>query len=116
MKSFLISDDHTKSYEDKLPPWGFNGLGYVTYKRTYARPIFDGDSNIITRTEEWHETVQRVVNGAQNIGAELTEDEALRLYDYMFNLKGCVAGRMLWQLGTENNSRLGGDSFRQKAD
>tara|TARA_B100000902_G_scaffold154129_2_gene150603 strand:- start:4468 stop:6423 length:1956 start_codon:yes stop_codon:yes gene_type:complete len=111
MKSFLISDDHTKSYEDKLPPWGFNGLGYVTYKRTYARPIFDGDSNIITRTEEWHETVQRVVNGAQNIGAELTEDEALRLYDYMFNLKGCVAGRMLWQLGTENNSRLGGDSL-----
>ena len=66
---------------------------------------------MITRTEEWHETIQRVVNGAQGIGAQLTADEAQRLYDYLFNLKGSVAGRMLWQLGTENNQRLGGDSL-----
>ena len=60
-------------------------------------------TDIIERTEEWHETIQRVVNGAQSIGAQLSEDEAKRLYDYLFNLKGSVAGRMLWQLGTENN-------------
>jgi ribonucleotide reductase alpha subunit len=94
-----------------MPPWGFNGLGYVTYKRTYARPIFFEGTDKIERTEEWHETVQRVVNGAQDIGAALTEDEAIRLYDYLFNLKGSVAGRMLWQLGTPNNKRLGGDSL-----
>jgi len=94
-----------------MPPWGFNGLGYVTYKRTYARPIFFEGTDNIERTEEWHETVQRVVNGAQDIGAALTEDEAIRLYDYLFNLKGSVAGRMLWQLGTPNNKRLGGDSL-----
>lgn len=111
MTPFLISDDHANSYADKMPPWGFNGLGYITYKRTYARPIFVGDSNVVDRTEEWHETVQRVVNGAQEIGAQLSEDEAKRLYDYLFNLKGCVAGRMLWQLGTPNNKRLGGDSL-----
>ena len=111
MKPFLISDDHAKTYEEQMPPWGFNGLGYVVYKRTYARPIFAGNSDVIERTEEWHETVQRVVNGAQNIGAQLSEDEALRLYDYLFNLKGNVAGRMLWQLGTANNKRLGGDSL-----
>jgi len=109
--SFLISDDHANSYADKMPPWGFNGLGYVTYKRTYARPIFLNNSDVIERTEEWHETVQRVVNGAQDIGAQLSEDEAIRLYDYLFNLKGSVAGRMLWQLGTPNNKRLGGDSL-----
>lgn len=106
----IITDDFTNSYEDKMPPWGFNGLGYVTYKRTYARPFFDDNDNV-TRTEEWHETVQRVVNGAQDIGAGLTEEEAHRLYDYLFNLKGNVAGRMLWQLGTPNNKRLGGDSL-----
>jgi ribonucleoside-triphosphate reductase len=108
---FFISDDHANQYADKMPPWGFNGLGYVTYKRTYARPIFEGDTDVIERTEEWHETIQRVVNGAQGIGAQLTQDEAERLYDYLFNLKGSVAGRMLWQLGTPNNQRLGGDSL-----
>ena len=111
MTTYYIDDDFIKKYEDKTAPWGFNGLGYIVYKRTYARPIFDGDSDTILRTEEWHETVQRVVNGAQDIGTRLTEDEAVRLYDYLFNLKGNVAGRMLWQLGTPNNVRLGGDSL-----
>lgn len=111
MDPFYISDDHANSYSEKMPPWGFNGLGYVTYKRTYARPIFFEGTDKIERTEEWYETVQRVVNGAQDIGAALTEDEAVRLYDYLFNLKGSVAGRMLWQLGTSNNKRLGGDSL-----
>ena len=57
------------------------------------------------------QTCQRVVDGANAIGAELTKDEAERLFDYMFNLKGLPGGRMLWQLGTPNNFRLGGDSL-----
>ena len=48
----LISDSHAQSYADKMPPWGFNGLGYVTYKRTYARPIFIEGTDQIERTEE----------------------------------------------------------------
>jgi len=96
-------------YADKTPPWGFGDLGYVVYKRSYARPIFDGDE--IVRTEEWWETIHRVVNGAQHIGANLEPDEMERLFDYMFNLKGSVGGRMLWQLGTPNNERLGADSL-----
>jgi|TARA_R110000803_G_scaffold37598_11_gene81094 hypothetical protein len=108
---FYIPDNFANDYADQIPPWGFNGLGYVTYKRTYARPVFEEGTDFIERTEEWHETIQRVVNGAQSIGAQLSEEEAKRLYDYLFNLKGSVAGRMLWQLGTENNQRLGGDSL-----
>lgn len=104
-----IDTEYASRYAEKTPPWGFNDLGYVVYKRTYARPIFDGDE--IVRTEEWWETIQRVINGAQAIGADLTQDEAERLFDYMFNLKGSVGGRMLWQLGTENNFRLGADSL-----
>lgn len=84
----------------------FNGLGYVVYKRTYARPIEGED-----RSEEWFETVARVISGAQAIGAGYTEAEAKRLFHYMWNLMALPGGRMLWQLGTENNARLGGDSL-----
>ena len=84
----------------------FNGLGYVVFKRTYARPI-DGED----RTEEWFETCARVISGAQAIGAGYTEKEAETLYDLMWNTKAIPGGRMLWQLGTENNTRLGGDSL-----
>lgn len=83
----------------------FNGLGYVVYKRTYARPLEDD------RSEEWYETVARVISGAQAIGAGYTQEEAERLFDYIWNLKAIPGGRMLWQLGTENNERLGGDSL-----
>lgn len=111
MDPYFISDDFANRYAYQTPPWGFNGLGYVVYKRTYARPIFKEGTDEVIRTEEWHETVQRVVNGAQSIGARLTEREAHRLYDLIFNLKVSLAGRMLWQLGTPNNKRLGGDSL-----
>ena len=67
---FAISDNFAEAYADKDPGWGFNGLGYIVYKRTYARPVAEGE-----RTEEWHETIQRVVNGAQAIGAGLTQEE-----------------------------------------
>ena len=84
---FAISDNFAEAYADKDPGWGFNGLGYIVYKRTYARPVAGGE-----RTEEWHETIQRAVNGAQAIGAGLTQEEAEVLYDKLFHLKGSVAG------------------------
>lgn len=105
MSSPRLSPEFIASYADASVPWGFNGLGYIVYKRTYARPLDEG------RTEEWHETVGRVVNGAQAIGAGLDADELVRLFEYLFSLKGTVSGRALWQLGTENNFRIGGDSL-----
>ena len=101
----IISDEFTTSYANKSPKWGFNGLGYIVYKRTYARLKDDGTS------EEWHETVQRCVNGAQNLGAKYTEKEAEKLFDYIFNLKCNFAGRMLWQLGTPTIERFGANSL-----
>jgi len=74
-----LDPDFVKTYADREVPWGFNGLGYVVYKRTYARPLSEEG-----RTEEWHETVERAVNGAIDIGAGLTPDEAERLFDYIF--------------------------------
>ena len=63
MQKFKISPKFLKEYETKEVNWGFNGLGYFVFKRTYSRPIYDEDGNII-RTEEWRETVQRVVEGS----------------------------------------------------
>ena len=109
MQTATITNDFVDTYKDKTPPWGFNGLGYIVYKRTYSRALLDENGEPTGKTEEWWQTVKRVIDGAQAIGANLTEDEARRLYDYMFNLKALPAGRVLWQLGTPNMDRIGMD-------
>lgn len=101
----IITNEFVNKYKNKQPNWGFNGLGYIVYKRTYARLKEDGD------TEEWHETVQRCINGAQDVGAKYTKEEAEKLFDYVFNLKCNFAGRMLWQLGTPTVKRWGANSL-----
>ena len=100
-----LSEDFVNSYADKQPKWGFNGLGYIVYKRTYARLKNDGN------TEEWFETVARCVNGAQKIGAGYSQKELEKIYDLVFNLKCNFAGRMLWQLGTSTVDRFGANSL-----
>jgi len=101
----ILSKEFVSSYKNKQPKWGFNGLGYIVYKRTYARLKEDGN------TEEWHETIERCINGAQKIGADYTKEEAERLFDLVFNLKCNFAGRMLWQLGTSTVDRFGANSL-----
>ena len=101
----ILSQEFLSNYKNKQPNWGFNGLGYIVYKRTYARLKEDGT------TEEWNETVERCINGAQKIGAQYTAEEAERMYDYVFNLKCNFAGRMLWQLGTSTVDRFGANSL-----
>lgn len=100
-----ISPSFVSSFQSHTPPWGFDGLGYFTYKRTYARRIDEHT------TEEWWQTCERVVNGLQDVGAGYTQDEIEDLYTAIFQLKAIPAGRMLWQLGTENVERFGGDSL-----
>src|SRR6056300_875576 len=104
-KEGILSQDFINKYKNKQPKWGFNGLGYIVYKRTYARLKEDNT------TEEWHETVARCVEGAQKIGAGYTQKEAEKIYDYVFNLKCNFAGRMLWQLGTSTVDRFGANSL-----
>ena len=101
----ILSSSFLAQYKNKQPNWGFSGLGYIVYKRTYARQKEDGT------TEEWNETVERCINGAQKIGAQYTKEEAERIYDYVFNLKCNFAGRMLWQLGTSTVDRFGANSL-----
>lgn len=100
-----LSQLFVNTFSQQTPPWGFDGLGYFVYKRTYARRLDEHT------TEEWWQTCQRVVNGLQSVGAGYTEDELERLYAAFFFLKALPAGRMLWQLGTPNVERHGGDSL-----
>jgi ribonucleoside-triphosphate reductase len=101
----VLSEPFLKQYKGRNPKWGFDGLGYIVYKRTYARTKNDGT------TEEWWETVARCIRGAQKIGAEYTIEEAERLYDHIFNLRCSFSGRGLWQLGTKTVDLVGMDSL-----
>ena len=91
----FISDDFVAQYASKQAPWGFGGLGEIVYLRTYSRPI-----DFMGRNEMWPETIQRVINGAIEIGVPYTQKEAETLFDHMFNLRCSYSGRALWQLGT----------------
>jgi ribonucleotide reductase alpha subunit len=93
-------------------PW--SSIGYITYKRTYARRLNEQDTN--SPTEEFYDTVNRVVNAANNqLGVGFTPAEADRLRAYLTQLKGTVAGRFLWQLGTDTVGRLGLSSLQNCA-
>ncbi len=94
------------------PHWG--PLGWVTYKRTYARYLDD-----LGRNEEWQETVKRVVEGNVNLDPRLhvdhpapeviTEltDEANQLFRLIYGLAATPSGRNLWISGTDYQRRNG---------
>lgn len=87
-----------------ITPW--SSMGYLVYKRTYARRL--DETNPDSPTEEWYETINRVVEASDSqLFCSFSEEEKLRLREYLVTLKGSVAGRFLWQLGTKTVERLG---------
>jgi adenosylcobalamin-dependent ribonucleoside-triphosphate reductase len=93
--------------EETKTPWG--EVGYVTFKRTYARKKGRG-------TEEWIDTVHRVVKAcSEQLNCGFTPDEEDELVEIMLKLKGTVAGRFLWQLGTRTVNDLGLPSLQNCA-
>ena len=95
------------TYSPELIPWG--EVGYATYKRTYARPIKN-------RTEEWEETVDRVIEACnKQLKCEFNEADQKDIKRMMMQLKGTVAGRFLWQLGTKTVDKLGLPSLQNCA-
>jgi adenosylcobalamin-dependent ribonucleoside-triphosphate reductase len=84
----------------------FSTVGYITYKRTYARRLDEGNPK--SKTEEFTDTVERVIKAANDqLGCNFDADEQERLRKYLMELKGTVAGRFLWQMGTDTVGRLG---------
>lgn len=84
----------------------FSTVGYITYKRTYARRLDEASTN--SKTEEFEDTVNRVIASANNqLNVGFTDEEKQRLRKYLMELKGTVAGRFLWQMGTATVDKLG---------
>lgn len=93
-------------------PW--STVGYLTYKRTYSRRLEENNPN--SPTEEFEDTVNRVVNACNTqLGCSFDDNENERLKKYLMELKGTVAGRFLWQLGTPTVDRLGLSSLQNCA-
>ena len=110
IRRFRLSDTFVDPYKLQEVPWG--PLGYVTFKRTYARRLNEFDPEA-TGTEEWWQTCRRVVEGMFNmqkqhvfmLGLEWNDAKAQRTakdaYDRLFNLKWTPPGRGLWMMGTK---------------
>ena len=89
-----------KTIHNHEVPW--SSVGYLTMKRTYSRLIDEGKS------EEWSDIVNRVIKSSSDqLNVGFTEDEEIRLRYYLMSLKGTVAGRFLWQMGTRTVDDLG---------
>lgn len=101
----MLEQSFIDSYASKQSPWGFGGLGEIVFLRTYSRKKENGDS------ETWAETLQRVINGAIDVGAQLTKEEAEKLFDHCFNLRCSFSGRSLWQMGTPLVKKLNATSL-----
>jgi ribonucleoside-triphosphate reductase len=101
---FKLSENFIKEYEGVEPEWG--PLGKLTYKRTYAARVEGED-----RTEEWWETVKRVVEACYTIqlnhcknlrllwAAHKAQKSAQEMYTRMFNFKFIPPGRGLANMG-----------------
>lgn len=101
---FKLSEKFLEEYNNKEPNWG--PLGKLTYKRTYAARVEGED-----RTEEWFETVKRVVetcytiqlNHCKNLRlpwhAHKAQKSAQEMYTRMFSFKFIPPGRGLANMG-----------------
>ena len=97
--------------QDVTPHWG--ELGWVTYKRTYARWLPEKN-----RSENWDETVKRVIEGNINLDPRLKDspsnevvdeltNEAKDLFKLVYGLGATPSGRNLWVSGTDYQKRNG---------
>jgi hypothetical protein len=108
----------SSAYLKKIPdnvdtPWGM--LGYITYKRTYAR-IKDEANDDNVETEEFRDSVLRILDASQKqLNVNFSNDELKMAYKYLMSLKCSVAGRFLWQLGTETVNKIGTMSLQNCA-
>ena len=71
MSEFSLSKAFLKSQKNRVPNFGFNGLGELVYLRTYSRVKENGEK------EEWWETCKRVVEWVYNTQKEHIERNRL---------------------------------------
>ncbi|HOD49041.1 MAG TPA: fused protease/ribonucleoside-triphosphate reductase [Candidatus Hydrogenedentes bacterium] len=104
---FELDPAFVGQFAGRQPDWG--PLGYVTYKRTYARPV----PHEPDRTEEYWETCRRVVEGCYTIqlthcrnlklpwDKQKAQRSAQEMFRLMWDFKFVPPGRGLWMMGTD---------------
>lgn len=106
----IMNGQATMAEEVVVTPWSTVGL--ITAKRTYCRPLVEGSD----AKEDWVDVIDRVIVACEEqLNCKFTRAEEMRLRNYMLGLKGSVAGRFLWQLGTKTVERLGMASLQNCA-
>ena len=107
MQYFKLSETFLKEYDGQQPDWGYGALSYFTFKRTYARNI-EGEN----RTEEFWETLKRVIEGVFTIQKmhcshhkliwdnRRAQRTAQNMFKKMWAFKFLPPGRGLWCMGT----------------
>lgn len=118
-QEFNLEDSFLKKFKGKQPAWG--PLGYITYKRTYARKLDNG------MFEEFWQTLKRVVEGTYRIqqkhclGLRLpwsnsrAQKSAQEMFTRMWEFKFLPPGRGLWSMGTEVIDKVGGAALNNCA-
>lgn len=113
---FRLDDEFLDQYHDRPVAWG--PVGWITYKRTYSRfqhPEHGGAFRLtpVNQSEEWWETVARVVEGVYQIqqrhcqfngvrwDAHKAQRSAQEMYERIFTFKFTPPGRGLWMMGTD---------------
>lgn len=124
--SFTLSPSFIQSFVGKQPEWG--PVGYVTYKRTYARDletISERHERLaiaagLEGNEEFWLTLTRVVEGTFNILAThcaslhlpwdwaRAQADAQEMFRLMWDFKFLPPGRGLWMMGAPVVKKIGG--------
>lgn len=126
--TFFLDPDFLNAYIGRQPEWG--PVGYVTYKRTYARglkpkTLYPRHLDLaaaagLTTSEEWWLTVTRVVEGTFTILANhclslhlpwdwaRAQRKAQEMFRLMWDFKFLPPGRGLWMMGTPAIEKVGG--------
>jgi len=92
--------------------WG--EIGYIVFKRTYARKLNENDLN--SKTEEFEDVIERELKASDTqLKVGFTEEEKNRYRELRTDLKFSPAGRFMWQLGTKTVDKLGLPSLQNCA-
>lgn len=113
--TFKLPPAFVEEYKGKQPAWG--PVGYITYKRTYARVKEDGT------TEEFWETCKRVVEGCYNVQKKhcnrlglywdnnKAKKSASEMFERMWEFKFLPPGRGLWMMGSHHVDKVGSSAL-----
>ena len=115
---FALTSKFLDKWKTKKPPFGYNGLGELVYRRTYSRKkLVNGIES--GENEQWWETVARVVNGTYNMQKQWIEQHDLgwnghkaqrsaqEMFQRIFEMKFMPPGRGLWAMGSPITEQRG---------